>query len=122
MPFGQFNRGVGGGGGGGGYYAMLQVMTSDKPTIPCRWKLGPAFVLFVIAEIIRPVEGSSITRRQVLSTPQCQHSGMVEPFHLTAFSRVLNHGTVHCARCLISREQLYLYTIGLLFVLQTHVI
>ena len=42
--------------------------------------------------------------------------------NLTTFSRVLNHGTAHCAQCLISREQLYLYTIGLLFALQTHVI
>ena len=33
--------------------------------------------------------------------------------NLSSFSRFLNHGAVHCARCLISREQLYLYTIGL---------
>ena len=42
--------------------------------------------------------------------------------NLTTYSRVLNHGTVHCAQCLISREQLYVYTIGLLFVLACYII
>ena len=45
-----------------------------------------------------------------------------EPYLDESFSRVLNHGAVHCARCLISREHLYLHTIGLFVLVHTRVI
>ena len=50
------------------------------------------------------------------------HTDYQDAMNLTTFARVLNNGTVHCAWCLIIVLEQYLYTIGLLFVLQTHVI
>ena len=51
--------------------------------------------------------------RQVTVQRGIRRTAHQDVMNLTSFSKALNHGVVHCARCLISREQLYLYTIEL---------
>ena len=79
-------------------------------------------IICVSPYISAETEVKILEARQATVQRKTRRTAHQDVMNLTTFSRVLNHGTVHCARCLISREQLYLYTMGLLFVLQTHVI
>ena len=64
---------------------------------------------FIFGSIIGGSPSNS-TNGDTKPTKDCS-SRRDEPY--TSFSRVLNRGAVYCARYLISREKMYLYTIGL---------